>query len=223
MRRGYFTPPVLIILAIIIFAVAIVIAINADFVKRIKKEPSSTPSSTTQQPNLTPDETLTWETYRATGKYEIKYPLEYYSVRSSLSIVSVDWPGVVTFEPNDIFSRKQPFAITHTIDIAISANTNKLDLSNYEEFFGNGAIIKYTREFVDPMKIKKITLGGVEALRLDNLPAGQSGITSHIIVLRDDKIYEIVVSPQGSTGDGEVREKNMPIVEQILSTFKFLD
>ena len=37
----------------------------------------------------------------------------------------------------------------------------------------------------------------------------------------DDKIYEIVVSPQGSTGDGEVREKNMPIVEQILSTFKF--
>src|SRR3990167_1709754 len=51
MKKGYFTPPVLIILAIIIFAVAILIAINTDLVKRIKKEPllSSSPSPTTQQ------------------------------------------------------------------------------------------------------------------------------------------------------------------------------
>src|SRR3989344_9213570 len=60
MRRGYFTPPVLIILAIIIFAVAILIAINADFVKRIKKEsspaPITSPSPTTQQPTPTPDD-----------------------------------------------------------------------------------------------------------------------------------------------------------------------
>jgi len=57
MRRGYFTPPVLIILAIIIFAVAIVIAINADFVKRLKNEPSPAPSPTTQYSSPTPDET----------------------------------------------------------------------------------------------------------------------------------------------------------------------
>ena len=61
MRKGYFTPPVLIILAIIIFAVAILIAINTDLVKRIKKEPTPTPitspSPTTQQPSPTPDET----------------------------------------------------------------------------------------------------------------------------------------------------------------------
>ncbi|HLA04244.1 MAG TPA: hypothetical protein VJ065_03360 [Patescibacteria group bacterium] len=59
MRRGYFTPPVLIILAIIIFAVAILIAINTDLVKRIKKEPSSisSPSPTTQQSTQTQDET----------------------------------------------------------------------------------------------------------------------------------------------------------------------
>lgn len=49
MKKGYFTPPVLIILAIIIFAVAILIAINTDLVKRLKKVPSpiSSPSPTT--------------------------------------------------------------------------------------------------------------------------------------------------------------------------------
>src|SRR3989304_8154148 len=44
MRKGYLTPPVLIILALIIFAVAILIAINTDLVKRIKNEPLSTSS-----------------------------------------------------------------------------------------------------------------------------------------------------------------------------------
>ena len=57
MRKGYFTPPVLIILAIIIFAVAIVIAINTDLVKRLKKEPPTpSPSPTTQQSS--PQESL---------------------------------------------------------------------------------------------------------------------------------------------------------------------
>lgn len=49
MRRGYFTPPVLIILAIIIFVVAILIAINTDLVKRIKNEGPPVSS-----PNLSP-------------------------------------------------------------------------------------------------------------------------------------------------------------------------
>lgn len=65
MRRGYFTPPVLIILAIIIFAVAILIAINTDLVKRLKKAPppTSSPSPITQQSSPTPDETANWKTF----------------------------------------------------------------------------------------------------------------------------------------------------------------
>src|SRR3990167_9737522 len=75
MRRGYFTPPVLIILAIIIFAVAIVIAINADFVKRLKNEPSPTPSPTTQRSSPTPAETANWKTYTNTKfNYSTMYP-----------------------------------------------------------------------------------------------------------------------------------------------------
>ena len=83
MRRGYFTPPVLIILAIIIFAVAILIAINTDLVKRIKKEPSPTPvssptlspSPTTQQSSPTSDETANWKTYTNTKfNYSTMYP-----------------------------------------------------------------------------------------------------------------------------------------------------
>src|SRR3990170_248678 len=77
MKKGYFTPPVLIILAIIIFAVAIVIAINTDLVKRIQKEPSPTPSlsPTARQTTPSPDETANWKTY-ANPKvgFSIKYP-----------------------------------------------------------------------------------------------------------------------------------------------------
>lgn len=60
MRRGYFTPPVLIILAIIIFAVAILIAINTDLVKRIKKEPL--PAIQTP-PNLIVEKETNWDPY----------------------------------------------------------------------------------------------------------------------------------------------------------------
>jgi|SRR3989344_4933863 len=83
MRKGYLTPPVLIILAIIIFAVAILIAINTDLVKRTKKEPSPTPvssstispSPTTQQSSPTPAETANWETYQDNVLgYKVKYP-----------------------------------------------------------------------------------------------------------------------------------------------------
>ena len=77
MRRGYFTPPVLIILAIIIFAVAIVIAINTDLVKRLKNEASPTPvsSPTTQQPSPTPDETADWVIYKdEVLRFSLKHP-----------------------------------------------------------------------------------------------------------------------------------------------------
>src|SRR3989344_6214609 len=80
MRKGYFTPPVLIILAIIIFAVAILIAINTDLVKRLKNEALPTPvsSPTTQQPSPTTDETANWETYKNTERgYSIKYPNDF--------------------------------------------------------------------------------------------------------------------------------------------------
>src|SRR3990167_3570641 len=80
MRKGYFTPPVLIILAIIIFAVAILIAINTDLVKRLKKEPSPipVPSPTAQQSSPTSDETANWKTYiNQKHGFSLKYPSEW--------------------------------------------------------------------------------------------------------------------------------------------------
>ncbi|HLA04241.1 MAG TPA: hypothetical protein VJ065_03345 [Patescibacteria group bacterium] len=79
MRRGYFTPPVLIILAIIIFAVAILIAINTDLVKRSQKEPTPTPvSSPIVQISISESsETANWKTYiNSTHEFSIKYPEE---------------------------------------------------------------------------------------------------------------------------------------------------
>ena len=81
MRKGYFTPQVLIILTIIIFAVAILIAINTDLVKRLKKEPPPTPissSSPTSDASREPTgstETANWRTYTNSAlRYSFKYP-----------------------------------------------------------------------------------------------------------------------------------------------------
>jgi len=72
MRKGYFTPPVLIILAVIIFAVAILIAINTDLVKRIKNEPLPDAEQSIQ---IT-DQMADWRTY-SNSDVQFKYPQNY--------------------------------------------------------------------------------------------------------------------------------------------------
>src|SRR4030043_1152093 len=100
MRRGYLTPPVLIILAIIIFFVAIVLAINTDLLKHIKKEPfptTASPSPTTQQHGLTPDagreptgsaETSNWKAYLG-SLFSFKYPSDWTLSDEDISAISL--------------------------------------------------------------------------------------------------------------------------------------
>jgi len=73
--------------------------------------------------------------------------------------------------------------------------------------------------YADTNKVKETTLDGLKAYRLDNLPVGPAGITTDIMTIKNNKIYEILVEPVQGTGDSEV---NKQIIEQIISTFKLL-
>src|SRR3989344_6315443 len=54
-RKGYFSPPVIVILALITFGVALTLFLNADLVKNTKNKQSPSPQPATQQsPDLTP-------------------------------------------------------------------------------------------------------------------------------------------------------------------------
>jgi len=47
-KRGYLVPPVIIILALIMFFVALVLYLNSDLVRNVKNSPTSIPSPIVQ-------------------------------------------------------------------------------------------------------------------------------------------------------------------------------
>lgn len=168
-------------------------------------------------------ESVTWKTYSISGSYEFKYPLEKYSIRSTnISNDKLLYPGVITIVPNDSFNEQSPMAVTYKIDIAIADGKN-LSMKDPLQLFGiNTVFINY-----DPVamglgstsKIREISLGGVKAYRLDNCCGGQAGVEAHILAIKDNKLYEIYITPFQVSGDLNINKK---YYEQIIKSFSFL-
>jgi len=77
-KKGYFSPPVVIILALITLTVAVVIYFNRGLILKSKENQPAPPSANQQSPQVspklspTPDETADWEVYR-NDKYKFKF------------------------------------------------------------------------------------------------------------------------------------------------------
>lgn len=206
MRKGYFTPPVLIILAAIIFAVAILIALNTDLVKRLKKEPSPTPvssptlspSPTTQQSSSTTDEMANWKTYKnALVGFSIKYPA------NAQLYEAIDSNGV------------------GTVDIRISDDNLRISI----------AVKDVQAAQLLPSTFKSCSAKGeVSILVIDGIESKKcvrkSSDGSITLIIVDDftrngqVIYDIGLTPL------QPRDNNLraaEIFDQILSTFQFID
>lgn len=166
------------------------------------------------------DETGDWGIYKASNLYEIKYPLDKYSVSKGFANIDAYWPGIIDIEPNDIFNQQKPAAVTYQVSIGIKENKEKYTKETLDQYFGNGLFIQYGGDSLKDAEIKKTMLGGVDALRIDGCCGGQAGVEANIISLKGNKIYEIMVVPIQVSGDPE---KNKDIYEQVISTFKFLD
>jgi hypothetical protein len=66
--------------------------------------------------------------------------------------------------------------------------------------------------------------------KADDLPAGTAGITTQMVAVQNDLIYEVLVEPQQLTGNqvepfqtGEVKASNREWIDRIIATFKFSD
>jgi|SRR3989344_1252757 len=219
MRRGYFTPPVLIILAIIIFAVAILIAINTDLVKRIKKEPAPivqlpTPLPATQQSSSTPEETADWKTYtNPQEKITFKYPNDW---EVSLPKGAED-PTLVTINsPIVLESPTEPLRYSLTIIVEPTKLDNVGDVidSTIEQ-------IKSDNPNYPPIKREKTELGNREAELTTDLPSREGAI--QVFAIYNKNLYQIIFIPY----DPEIPEwrsrEFKKTFDQILSTFQFLD
>lgn len=85
MKKGYLTPPVLIVLALITLFVAAAIFFNTFLLKGLKKEPAPSPTPSIQpSPKSATDETASWKKYR-NEKYNFQflYPSDWGKVDSA--------------------------------------------------------------------------------------------------------------------------------------------
>jgi len=203
MRKGYFTPPVLIILAIIIFAVAILIAINTDLVKRIKKESTPAPSPTTQQPSPTSDETANWMTYRNQDLgFEFKYPKEWIVANEICPDYSSDDLIILGNKDNDCFAYG---SLEGSYEFAISMSEQEYDLN--ETINGREGFVP-TGEF--------IAISGVKAAKV--YPITQAFYGRIEIFLNHRSNGLMIVFP-----NIDYQGNYDSVYDQILSTFQFID
>jgi len=166
-----------------------------------------------------------WQAFKADSGYEIRYPLEQYSIRNAPSSPEVLYPGVKVIEPNDSFYYLEPRAVTYKISIAVTENQQNLSL---EQLLANGAILQYDPGLLAGHDIREVSLDGQKAFRVDDLEAGPASVTAQIIAIRDSRIYEILVEPHQIVGNqavpfqvGEASPQNKDLFEAILATFKF--
>ena len=92
-KKGYFSPPVVIILALIMFFVALVLYLNSDLVKNAKNSTQTTPPSSEIIKITSPDakEIANWKVYTDNKlRFTIKYPPEV-AVRRTLSEGGVEF------------------------------------------------------------------------------------------------------------------------------------
>lgn len=171
-----------------------------------------------------------WQPYQADSGYRIAYPLAFYSLRAGQSAPTVLFPGVQVVEPNDAFSYQNRDQAVYRLSIAVTVNEDGRSLDEPEALLANSALLAYEPSLLAEHPIQPMTLDGVPALRVDDLPVGPAGITTQIVALHGDFIYELLVEPHVlTTNQAEPfvaatdQEANRALIEEVISTFRFTE
>lgn len=183
-----------------------------------KKEPTQAGTPT---PTFTPISPEGWETYiDPVHGFSIKHPPNYY-VAGSLALPTHETsPGyrIISIEPTELLENKEPIGATYALVIAVEENTSRLTFQNPRNVFGKGPYLRYDSQHLGAKPVEKTSLGGVEAYRVTGCCGTTVRVEADIIAIRDNRIYEITISPRKLLGDRDVNKK---IVEDIIATFTF--
>lgn len=196
----------------ILILIAVVIIALAGYFLYQQQIKSTTVTPLTQ---TTSDETANWKTYTASSQFEFKYPIAQYSVESGSANIDYAYPGQLIIKPNDLTVSAGSNIYTLTISLII--NKKHLTLQNIDSLLG----VDNSKNQFPP---KTASLGGVDGVRYDEVP-GQVNRTE-IYVIKQDKNYTdgIIYNFTLRTLNGaKASSENEAIIQNILSTFKFLD
>ncbi len=149
------------------------------------------------------------QTYRAEGLYAVTFPADQYTMEQGQSALGEALgDGVVVLRPKGDQA-------DYTISIAVSTLTARVTLDNPQGVIDQSVLLRYQPEIV---QVRQAILGGQPAIRLDNLPFGEAGFAIHILTIRDNKLYEILVQPQPSLED----DPQLKTANLIVDSFQFL-
>lgn len=167
----------------------------------IAPQPTDKPSPDTS--TIDTDDTTNWKTYANTkAGFSVKYPPDF-SVEETYSSPSLNPKYYSESIVYVSFMNKGMF-----VNIAVAKGKNNFTIDNA---LGKGPYLSYVDSFLEGKGIQKFTVDGVNAIRVDNIPAGQAGEGSDTIFIKDGKVFQITSTPMDS----------LKIVDQILPTFKF--
>lgn len=177
-----------------------------------------------------PGEATEWKRYQADSGYSIEYPLALYSLRAGQSGPNVLFPGVRVVEPNDSFTYQDREKTVYKLSIAVSTHEQGLSFEQPEALLANSAIIAYDPALLADHPIQQIELDGVPALRVDDLPIGPAGVSTQLVALHHEFIYELMVEPHVvTTNQAEPWVESTPsaanhdLIDAVIATFRFTE
>ncbi len=174
-----------------------------------------------------------WKTYRADSGFEIRYPLETYSVhnvaRPSLAAEKMIYPGAKIVEPNDAFVYQNGSDQTYHLTVAVIANDQGWSLdAQREQLLTDNPIAPFSPDSLAKHLVQDVTLGGVKALRVDGVTEGPLQITTRIVSIYGGSIFYLMIEPhelppnQAETYRPKVENAaNKTLVDDMLASFKF--
>ncbi len=176
-----------------------------------------------------------WKTYRADSGFEIRYPLETYSVhnvaRPSLAAEKMIYPGAKIVEPNDAYVYQNGSNQTYRLTLAVIVNDQNWSLdAQREELLTQNPIVPINPDSLSNHTVREVTLDGAKALRVDGITEGPLHITTQIVAVHNGALFYLLVEPhelppnQAEAYQPKVESAaNKALVEEMLSSFKFTD
>lgn len=172
-----------------------------------------------QEATVAPDATA--RTYRTPdANYTFTYPLDYYSVRQTLvgaDNPNIIFPGALEIALNDSLIYRDGQGTIAKVTVAGMAVPDGTELD--ASLLGTGPLMQYAPDMIQPDQVQQIDLGGVPALRVDNVPVGQAGALTDMLAMYNGILYEITIEPVTTGAAGQVNGDDL--LQSILDTFEF--
>jgi hypothetical protein len=176
-----------------------------------------------------------WKTYRADSGFEIRYPLDTYSVhdvaRPSLAAEKMIYPGAKIVEPNDAFVYQNGSNQTYRLTLAVIVNEQNWSLdAQREQLFTDNPIVQYSPAALAKHVIQEVKMDGVMALRVDGVTEGPGQLTTQIVAIHHGALYYLLIEPHELPPNQAVayapkiaNAANKALVDEMLASFKFTD